>query len=105
MGDIQAQMADRDHVQTPEAELSAQVFSRGQPKCDRNTDMVRTYRTATDAGSAKEDKKEMGIFQHGLNGPDAPDELHSHLFAFMENPAQKLDKLATKPPDGQMALF
>ncbi len=27
------------------------------------------------------------------------------LFAFMENPAQKWDKLATKPPDGQMALF
>jgi hypothetical protein len=60
-------MANRAAVQKTQAKLSAQILLRGQPKRDRNPDLVRIDLTATDGGSTKATQKVLGFFQYGSN--------------------------------------
>ncbi len=69
-------MADRNNVQEAQAKFSAKILPRGQSKCHRNTDLVRTYYTITDACCTEKDQAKMGILQYGINGAFSLDDLH-----------------------------
>jgi hypothetical protein len=68
-------MANRAAVQKTQAKLSAQILLRGQPKRDRNPDLVRIDLTATDGSSTKATQKVLGFFQHGSNRQIPPVQL------------------------------
>ena len=63
MRGVSQTLANRDVVQTSEAELSIEVFPRRQPECHQDTDMGKYDCMAADAGSQKTGEAQMEPFK------------------------------------------
>lgn len=56
--------------------LPPEILPRGQSKCNRDTDMVRSDRSIANAGGTTQNKAKIGLFKHGINGKVPSDDIH-----------------------------
>ena len=97
-------MADRDHVQKTQTELSSEIFPGGQSECHRNTNMVRLIIQLLMLVVQRKTKRRWA-YSNMVSMVRFHLMTYIDLFKFHENPNKQYKELSTKPPDKQLSLF